>query len=134
MTDTTLLSSIKQQIEFYFNDSNFRKDAFLRTAAKEDADGFVPISVLLTFNKLNKLTKDENIIKDAIKSSDIVVINGPKTPKPHLSENIIILLFVLLFSSVFTKILFIPKYFLIWKVKSIRFVLNNLKYILFKNP
>ena len=75
MTDSTLLSSIKQQIEFYFDDSNFRKDAFLRTAAKEDPEGFVPISVLLTFNKLNKLTKDENIIKDAIKSSDIVVIN-----------------------------------------------------------
>jgi len=26
-----LLSSVQKQIEFYFSDSNFRKDAFLRT-------------------------------------------------------------------------------------------------------
>ena len=26
-----LLASVKKQIEFYFSDSNFRKDAFLRT-------------------------------------------------------------------------------------------------------
>jgi len=75
-TDSKVLLSVKEQIEFYFNDSNFRKDAFLRTAAKEDPEGYVPISVLLTFNKLNKLTKDVDIIKKSIESSDIVVLNN----------------------------------------------------------
>ena len=74
--DSKVLLSVKEQIEFYFNDSNFRKDAFLRTAAKEDPEGYVPISVLLTFNKLNKLTKDVDIIKKSIESSDIVVLNN----------------------------------------------------------
>lgn len=51
-----LLAKIKKQVEFYFSDSNFRKDKFLREKANADPDGFVPITVLLTFNRLKSLT------------------------------------------------------------------------------
>lgn len=38
------------------SDSNFRKDKFLREKANADADGYVTITVLLTFNRLKALS------------------------------------------------------------------------------
>lgn len=66
---------VKKQVEFYFSDSNFRKDSFLKTAADSDPEGFVPISVLLTFNKLKSLTTDETVVANALKSSFEVVLS-----------------------------------------------------------
>mmetsp|Transcript_4762 Transcript_4762/g.4810 ORF Transcript_4762/g.4810 Transcript_4762/m.4810 type:complete len:245 (+) Transcript_4762:75-809(+) len=66
------MSTIQKQIEFYFSDSNFRKDTFLREAALSDSEGFVPISTLLTFNKLKKLTTNIEEIVHSIESSNIV--------------------------------------------------------------
>lgn len=71
--------AIRKQIEFYFSDSNFRKDAFLRSAAESDPEGFVPLSVLLTFNKLKSLSTDVEVILDAVKSSESVVISEDRT-------------------------------------------------------
>jgi hypothetical protein len=44
--------AIKKQVEFYFSDSNFRKDTFLKSAAEMDPEGYIPIAVLLTFNRM----------------------------------------------------------------------------------
>lgn len=66
---------IKKQVEFYFSDSNFRKDTFLRAAAETDPEGFVPIAVLLTFNRLKSLSSDANVIAAALKDSDAVVVS-----------------------------------------------------------
>ena len=46
---TSDLKALKQ-LEFYFSDSNFRRDNFLRGKADENEEGFVEIAVLLTFN------------------------------------------------------------------------------------
>jgi hypothetical protein len=46
----------RRQIEYYFSDSNFRRDKFLRAKANEDADGYVALTVLLTFNRVKALT------------------------------------------------------------------------------
>lgn len=72
-------AAIKKQIEFYFSDSNFRKDLFLRTAAEKDADGFVPISILLTFNRLKALSTDPAVIASALEGSETVVVSECKT-------------------------------------------------------
>lgn len=74
MSDS-LESQIKKQIEFYFSDSNFRHDTFLKAAAESDPEGFVPISVLLTFNRLKKLSNDEILIANSVKGSDVVIVN-----------------------------------------------------------
>lgn len=71
----TMSATIKKQVEFYFSDSNFRKDTFLKAAAAEDKDGFVPISVLLTFNKLKNLTTDVAKVAEALKDSEVVVVS-----------------------------------------------------------
>lgn len=39
-------------------DDNFRRDTFLRAKAAEDADGWVPLFVLLAFTKIKSLTTD----------------------------------------------------------------------------
>jgi lupus La protein len=67
--------SIKKQVEFYFSDSNYRKDVFLKSCADSDPDGFVPISVLLTFNKLKALSKDPEEIAAALKESKVVTLS-----------------------------------------------------------
>lgn len=73
--DPTLKKNIKRQIEFYFSDSNFRKDKFLKSQAELDPNGFVPISVLLTFNRLKALTTNVSLIVDAMKHSEVVDIS-----------------------------------------------------------
>jgi len=70
--------AIKAQIEFYFSDSNFRKDNFLKTSASQDKEGFVPIKVLLTFNKLKSLTLDESAIANACLGSTVVDVSDDK--------------------------------------------------------
>lgn len=73
-----MAAQIKRQVEFYFSDSNYRKDTFLRAAAESDAEGFVPITVLLTFNKLKSLTTSVAEVAEAIADSDALVLNAAK--------------------------------------------------------
>ena len=69
-------AAIKKQIEFYFSESNFRKDTFLKAASETDPDGFVPIAVLLTFNKLKALTTDVATILRALSGSESVTVSA----------------------------------------------------------
>jgi lupus La protein len=70
------MEAIRKQVEFYFSESNYRKDTFLRAAAESDPEGFVPISVLLTFNKLKLLTTDVKEVADAVTESSTVVLSS----------------------------------------------------------
>ena len=69
------MAAIRKQIEFYFSDSNFRKDTFLRAASESDPEGFVPIATLLTFNKLKALTTDVAEIVKAVEGSEVVTVS-----------------------------------------------------------
>lgn len=64
------MSKVKKQIikqlEFYFSDTNLPYDKFLRNETKVD-DGWVKISVLLTFKRLASISKDPAVIASAIK-------------------------------------------------------------------
>ena len=51
MPATEKESSLKQLLAFYFSDSNLCKDAFLRTQIEADEEGWIPVDLLLTFNK-----------------------------------------------------------------------------------
>ena len=48
--------------EYYFSDDNLQKDFFLRN--QMDDEGFVPISVIAGFNRLQALTQDTDLIKE----------------------------------------------------------------------
>jgi lupus La protein len=72
-------AQIKKQVEFYFSDANMRKDVWLKAAVAEDAEGFIPISILTTFNKLKEMTTDESKIAAALNGSTMVVVSEDGT-------------------------------------------------------
>ncbi|KAG7402352.1 hypothetical protein PHYBOEH_000060 [Phytophthora boehmeriae] len=74
----SLEAQIKHQVEFYFSDSNFRRDRFLRETTKKHEGGFVPFSVLFTFKKLAALTVDGAVLQAAVADSDVVELNEAK--------------------------------------------------------
>lgn len=67
-------AKIVKQVEFYFSDSNIVKDKFLMEATKKNPEGFVPIETLLTFNRLKTLTTDKQVVANALKKSDKLVV------------------------------------------------------------
>jgi len=85
-----LESKIRKQIEFYFGDSNFPKDKFLRAQAAQNEQGYVAIATLLTFKKMTSICDDPVKIVAAIKDSDFVDVNQEGTMikrKSPLPEN-----------------------------------------------
>ena len=56
---------IRRQVEFYFCDKNYEKDNFLKQ--NEDDNGFIPINVIMNFNKIQMITKDRNEFIEALK-------------------------------------------------------------------
>ncbi|KAJ1385614.1 hypothetical protein B484DRAFT_341640, partial [Ochromonadaceae sp. CCMP2298] len=69
------VEAIKRQVEFYFSDSNFRRDTFLKNAAASDPNGYVPIATLLTFNRLKTLTADPAVVAECLKESESVDVS-----------------------------------------------------------
>lgn len=87
---------IIRQIEYYFSESNMRRDKFLKQKSEEDPDKWIPISVLLTFKRLQALTEDPKVVVDSmLKSSHgIIEVSEDKTkirrhpdnPLPEFNE------------------------------------------------
>ncbi|CAG2105364.1 unnamed protein product, partial [Medioppia subpectinata] len=68
---------VRQQIEYYFSDENLQRDFFLRR--KMDANGFLPISLISSFHRVQALTQDPQMVIDSLKASTIVeVVDGVK--------------------------------------------------------
>jgi len=70
---------VRKQVEFYFSNSNYPKDKFLLAAAKEDPEGFIPLSSLLTFNRMKPLVSTVPQIASALLESNVVVLNADQT-------------------------------------------------------
>jgi lupus La protein len=93
---TKLEGDIIRQIEYYFGECNLNRDKFLRGKINDDKDGWVPISVLLTFNRLKALTEDVKVIAEAVEkaTSGLVQISEdkeklrrhPDNPLPEFNE------------------------------------------------
>mmetsp|Transcript_14831 Transcript_14831/g.46488 ORF Transcript_14831/g.46488 Transcript_14831/m.46488 type:complete len:300 (-) Transcript_14831:30-929(-) len=73
------MSAIRKQVDFYFSDDNLPRDNFLLGKIKEDAAGFVDISVILTFNRMKSLATSVTEIAEAVKDSDVVELDAEKT-------------------------------------------------------
>lgn len=68
------IEKIRKQVEFYFSDSNYRIDAFMRSECARN-DGWFPISTLLRFKRLSSLNATIDAIREALKESEVVEIN-----------------------------------------------------------
>ncbi|KAM7168083.1 la-related protein 1B isoform 4-T4 [Macrochelys suwanniensis] len=78
--DETLLKEyIKHQIEYYFSIENLERDFFLRR--KMDQQGFLPISLIASFHRVQALTTNVNLILEALKDSTEVEIVDQKMRK-----------------------------------------------------
>lgn len=87
---------IIRQIEYYFSENNLRRDKFMSQKIAENDNGWIDISVLLTFNRLKSITEDATEIVDAMDKSPhgIVQISEdrkqlrrhPENPLPEFNE------------------------------------------------
>ncbi|XP_015277755.1 PREDICTED: lupus La protein [Gekko japonicus] len=84
-----------QQIEYYFGDHNLPRDKFLQEKIKVD-EGWIPLETIITFNRLNRLTKDFDTIVGALRKSktglmevsedNTKIRRSPNKPLPEVTE------------------------------------------------
>lgn len=74
-----LKAKIAKQIDYYFSDINLIKDKFMKEQLEKN-ENCVKLSVLATFSRLAQLTKDEDVIIDALKGyeSDYMELEAEK--------------------------------------------------------
>ncbi|XP_010617166.1 la-related protein 1B isoform X2 [Fukomys damarensis] len=77
--ETLLKEYIKRQIEYYFSIENLERDFFLRR--KMDEQGFLPISLIAGFHRVQSLTTNLNLILEALKDSTEIEIVDEKMRK-----------------------------------------------------
>jgi len=66
--DPDLEKKIIRQIEYYLSDVNMVRDKFLKNEITKD-EGWIPLSVLTTFKRLQSLSTDFKTIINALKNS-----------------------------------------------------------------
>ncbi|KAJ8022603.1 La-related protein 7 [Holothuria leucospilota] len=74
-----LLADICSQVEFYFSDPNLRKDRFLNQEIANSTDGYVPLALIASFNKMKALTDDLGLIRKALQKSEVVQLSQDGT-------------------------------------------------------
>ncbi|OQS05636.1 hypothetical protein THRCLA_02270 [Thraustotheca clavata] len=64
---------VQKQMEFYLSSSNLRNDKFLQQSM--DEDGFIELSVFLSFNRLKALGATERIVRGAVEKSSLLILS-----------------------------------------------------------
>lgn len=73
--NAVLEQKIRKQIEFYFGDHNLPRDKFLQAELAKSPEGWIPLSILTSFNRLKSLSIDLTLIASSLKSSELVEVN-----------------------------------------------------------
>lgn len=63
---------VRHQIEYYFSNENLEHDLFLRR--KMDSLGYIPLSVIASFNRVKQLSQDYPLIVSAVRNSDTLEV------------------------------------------------------------
>ncbi|ORD95037.1 LA [Enterospora canceri] len=84
-TSTIESAKIKRQVEYYFSNANFSKDKFLYEIATQNS-GKVDINVLLTFNRLKQMNATVEGVKEAVKNSPNIKIEGDSLIKTDIES------------------------------------------------
>ena len=72
-TGESLKNKIRSQIEYYFSDTNLNGDIFIRR--KMDPEGYLAISLIATFHRVQNLTTDLTLIIESLLDSEIVQLS-----------------------------------------------------------
>ena len=62
--------------EYYFSRENLQKDIFLRR--KMDPEGYLPVTLVASFNRVRSLTNDVTFIVDSVQDSKVVEVKDGK--------------------------------------------------------
>ncbi|OMJ23024.1 La-related protein 1 [Smittium culicis] len=75
--EDSLKTFIRKQIEYYFSIENLLKDMFFR--AKMDSNGYVPLDVIASFNRIKSISSDISFIASSVENSDVVSLDESKS-------------------------------------------------------
>ncbi|CAG2257977.1 LARP1 [Mytilus edulis] len=70
--ETVLKDLVKKQIEYYFSEDNLQRDFFLRR--RMDKEGWIPISLIASFHRVQALTQDVALIIKSLKESEVLEV------------------------------------------------------------
>lgn len=62
------------QLEYYLSPQNMAQDFFLRQ--RMDDQGWIPISLIASFNRVKKLTTEVHLVRDVLKLSSLTEVKG----------------------------------------------------------
>jgi len=65
--ESAMIEGVAGRLRFFFSDANLRTDKFLRIEIENNSDGYVPISTMLRFNTIKKISEDVKIVIQAAK-------------------------------------------------------------------
>jgi lupus La protein len=77
--NSDLEAKVLKQVEFYFSDSNYPRDKFLRAQAGFHEQGYVPIATIASFARMKALTTDVALIASVAKRSDKLQVSEDGT-------------------------------------------------------
>ncbi|XP_014224646.1 la-related protein 1 isoform X2 [Trichogramma pretiosum] len=73
----TIKELVKNQVEYYLSEDNLVRDFFLRR--KMDSEGFLPVSLIFSFHRVQALTTDMQVLLDAMaESSKLELVDNCK--------------------------------------------------------
>ncbi|KAH8040449.1 hypothetical protein HPB51_010229 [Rhipicephalus microplus] len=64
-----LTQRIVAQIEYYFSDENILRDSFLLKHVRRNREGYVSLKLMASFRKVKSLTKNWELVREALRSS-----------------------------------------------------------------
>nr|XP_023025760.1 la-related protein 1B [Leptinotarsa decemlineata] len=77
----TVKEYIRNQIEYYFSEDNLNRDFFLRR--KMDPEGYLPVTLIASFHRVQALTNNIALIVEAISSSDKLELTAGFKVRPR---------------------------------------------------
>ena len=73
--DASLEEKLRNQVEFYFSDSNLPRDKFLRARVDADPEGYVDLQLIVTFKRMKQLNATAEKVAAALAGSELVEVS-----------------------------------------------------------
>jgi len=80
ISDDILKNYVRHQIEYYFSLDNLQRDFFLRR--KMTPEGYLPISLIASFNRVQQLTQDITFIVQSLEDSTVIEVKDGLLIRP----------------------------------------------------
>ena len=79
-------AALVKQLDFYFSDSNYPRDKFLRTRAESDKEGMIGIEAFKNFKRLNEILDQPDLSMEQFVDAIIAAIKASPPSNFTLDE------------------------------------------------